>query len=148
MLVRALHACVRVRQVYVRVYVHSRMPLPMLYLRTTTAGYHPNTRTGPAPGTPRRHAPGGRQGAGARHAFFTNLQSHFVNQQRTKQPTRLHATTWALTAAMPHRVTLTLTLSGSVPRIWVLVDLFRIRVIFDKMGTCIQNNPYPLPGTP
>ena len=36
--------------------------------------------------------------------------------------------------------------TGRVPRIWV--DLFRIRVIFDKMGTCIQNNPYPLPGTP
>ena len=34
--------------------------------------------------------------------------------------------------------------TGRVPRIWV--DLFRIRVIFNKMGTCIQNNPYPLPG--
>ena len=26
------------------------------------------------------------------------------------------------------------------------VDLFRIRLIFDKMGTCIQNNPYLLLG--
>ena len=28
------------------------------------------------------------------------------------------------------------------------VDLIGIRVIFDKTGKCIQNNPYPLPGTP